>query len=195
MKKILFLAATAVFMAPQVFAQAKNFEGLSLGANVTASRSTSEPAGVASESGYTNGVDLQVQYSIAMAPRFLLGFGLTVGTTNNNAGTFAATGTELSVRNRAAFDILPAYAISDTMMVFGKVAALTADGVATTAAIDTKKSLSGVGYGLGVRGLIDKSTFYQIEYDFNRYNDVEYVPGAALKGTSSVFSLGVGYKF
>jgi outer membrane immunogenic protein len=195
MKKALLLAASVAFIAPQAFAQAKNFEGFSVGANLAVAKSTTEPTGVASESGNTNSLDLQAQYSLALAPQFVLGLGLTLGTGNNKAGTFA-TGDESITKNRMSLDIIPGYALSNNMLVFGKVSMLSADGASTTAAgVETKKSLSGVGYGFGLRGMIDKNMFYQLGYDINKYNDVEYVPGTSVKGTSSVFSLGVGYKF
>lgn len=194
MKKALLLVASVAFIAPQAFAQAKSFEGFSVGANLAIAKSTTEPAGVASESGNTTGLDLQAQYSLALAPQFVLGLGLTLGTGNNKAGTFT-TGDDVITKNRMAFDIIPGYAISSSMLLFGKVSALSADGVVTNAGVDSKKSLSGMGYGFGLRGMIDKNMFYQLGYDINKYNDVEYAPGATTKGTSSVFSLGAGYKF
>mgnify|MGYP003529696840 FL=1 len=36
--------------------------------------------------------------------------------------------------------------------------------------------------------------FYQLGYDINKYNDVDFGTGN-VKASSSVFSLGVGYKF
>ena len=194
MKKALLLAASVAFIAPQAFAQAKNFEGFSVGANLAVAKSTTEPTGVACVSGNTNSLDLQAQYSLALAPQFVLGLGVTLGTGNNNAGTFSLTGTEVSTKNRTAFDIIPGYAISNSMMLFGKVSALSADGASTTAGVETKKSISGVGYGFGLRGLIDKNMFYQLGYDINKYNDVDFGTGN-VKASSSVFSLGVGYKF
>ena len=164
------------------------------GANLAVAKSTTEPTGVASESGNTNSLDLQAQYSLALAPQFVLGLGVTLGTGNNNAGTFSLTGTEVSTKNRTAFDIIPGYAISNSMMLFGKVSALSADGASTTAGVETKKSISGVGYGFGLRGLIDKNMFYQLGYDINKYNDVDFGTGN-VKASSSVFSLGVDYKF
>jgi opacity protein-like surface antigen len=195
MKKALILAASFAFMAPQAFAQAKSFEGFSVGANLAVAKTTTEPNGIASESGNTTGLDIQAQYAIAFSPQFVLGLGATLGTGNNNAGTFSTVGADVSTKNRISLDIVPGVAISNSMMVFGKVSFLNADGVQTIAGIETKKNLSGTGYGFGLRGMVDKNMFYQLGYDMNKYNDVEYVPGTAVKGTSSVFSLGVGYKF
>jgi opacity protein-like surface antigen len=189
MKKALLLAATVAFITPQAFAQAKSFEGFSVGANLAVAKTTTEPAGFASESGNTTGLDLQGQYSFALAPQFVLGLGVTLGFGNNKAGTFA--GGEVVTKNRVAFDITPGYAISSTMLIFGKVSSLSADSVFTpVAGAETKDSLSGVGYGFGVRGLIDKNMFYQVGYDMNKYNEVN-----TNKLSSNVLSLGVGYKF
>ena len=99
MKKALLLAATVAFIAPQAFAQAKSFEGFSVGANLAIAKTTTEPAGIASESGNSNNLDLQAQYSFALAPQFVLGLGVTLGTGTNKAGNYGATD-EISTKNR-----------------------------------------------------------------------------------------------
>lgn len=191
MKKALLLAASVAFVAPQVFAQAKNFEGFSLGANLAFANTTTEPTGVASQNGNTTGLDLQAQYSFALAPQFVLGVGLTLGTGSNNAGTFAPN-TEITTKNRTAIDIMPGYALSSDMLLFGKVSVVNADVESSTPS--AKASVNGMGYGVGLRGLIDKNMFYQVGYDAIQINETT-LNGIKAKGSSSVFSLGVGYKF
>jgi len=190
MKKALLLAATVAFIAPQAFAQAKSFEGFSVGANLAVANTKTEITSQAvSESGNTTGLDLQAQYSFSLAPQFVLGLGLTLGTGSNKAGTY--TFGDVVTKNRLSFDIVPGYAISNTLMVFGKVSSLSADVVATpTGGAENKQSATGIGYGFGVRGMIDKNMFYQVGYDINKYNDI-----GGDKLSSTVLSLGVGYKF
>ena len=124
MKKTLLLVASVAFAAPQAFAQAKSFEGFSLGANMAITTSTVDftKAGITlSNNDTTTGLDLQAQYAAALGPQFVLGVGVTAGTGVNKAGALTSGGTtiEFTTKNRTSFDIIPGYAISDTAMVFG----------------------------------------------------------------------------
>ena len=199
MKKLSLIAACMVVAAPQAFAQAKNFEGFSVGLNAEMTRSTTEASPLsASDGSNSTGTGLQLQYSLALTDRFLLGLGATASFGTLTAGSSAALGVDFTTKNRSSFDITPSYALTDTTLLYGKVSALSATGVATLQGTSTEesKSLNGVGYGLGLRTLVDKNVFLQLGYDWNKYNDVTNNAGTAtLKSTSNVFSLGVGYKF
>ena len=72
---------------------------------------------------------------------------------------------------------------------------LNADAVATIGSNSDSKSISGVGYGFGLRGMIDKKMFYQVGYDINKYNENDIGSGVIMKPSSTALSLGVGYKF
>lgn len=181
-KTILALACTAL-TTPLVFAQAKNFEGLSIGANIANAKTTIENA-TGTTDGTTTGLDLNAQYNWALGQEFLLGVGLTMGTGNNKAGTLS--GVEMNTKNRYALEFTPGLAVSKDILLFGKVAYLNATGEST----NSSDNITGVGYGLGVRGMIDKNMFWQIGYDLNQYQEKNNA-----KAKSSVFALGVGYKF
>ena len=191
MKRALLIAASVALVAPQVFAQAKSFEGFSLGANAEMARSTTERAGV-SDSGDGSGLGLQGQYAFALGPQFVMGLGLTASTGSRNAGRLGAT--EFSTKDGASFDLLPGFAISESLLLYGKVSALSATNVAKTGGVETTTSIDGVGYGLGLRGMLDKNLFFQVGYDENRFNE-KTIGGVAVKPKASIFSLGVGYKF
>ncbi len=189
MKKALLLAASVAFIAPQAFAQAKNFEGFSLGASIASTKTTFENPTVSID-GTTASLDLNAQYNFALAPQFVLGVGLNLGTGNNKAGTSA--GVDVITKNRYALEFTPGYAVSNTLLVYGKVASLSATAEAGT----FSEGISGIGYGLGVRGLVDKNIYWQVGYDANTYSEkTSAALGGAYKTKSSVFSLGVGYKF
>ena len=53
----------------------------------------------------------------------------------------------------------------------------------------------GVGYGIGLRQMLDRNMFWQAGYDLNRYNDVAFSTGTTTGVQEHVFSLGLGYKF
>lgn len=189
MKRTLLLAASIAIAAPQVFAQAKNFEGFSLGVNAESTNSQTTPTGAGSDSNTMGSLAAQAQYTFALGPQFTLGVGATAAPASLNAGSI--NGVNYSTKNRASFDLTPGYAVSDSTLVYGKLSALTGTGSAVDATgTETTAGLSGVGYGVGVRYLFDKNFFVQGDINSNRYNDVN---GSSLSSTA--LAVGLGYKF
>ena len=195
MKTLNALIATClVLAAPQVFAQAKNFEGFSLGGRLDASNSTTHVLNVGSDSGSSSGMGLQAQYSIALNNQFVLGLGASYGLWDRKAGSLGNPATDYTTRNALSFDISPSYALSDSVLVFGKVSSVGLTLLSTAAGIETSDALSGIGYGLGVRSMIDKNIYIQAGYDINRYNEKTNT-GNTFSGSTNIFSLGAGFKF
>lgn len=190
MKKTLLALACTALASPLVFAQAKNFEGFSLGANLANTKTTFEDTS-ASIDGTTTGLELNAQYNWALGPDFVLGVGVTMGTGNNKAGT-TATNRDVSTKSRYALEFTPGLTLSKDVLLYGKVASLSG-----TAEVDGlgSEGISGIGYGLGVRGLVDKNMFWQVGYDLNQYTEKTSATLGTYKAKSSIFSLGMGIKF
>ena len=198
MKKLLIATAVAAtFVAPQAFAQAKNFEGFSIGANVTGAKTTAtatrlSAGGVnADDSANTTGVDLTADYTFALGQSFTLGVGITLGTSANKAGTIVS---DITNKERVALDFTAGFAASDSMLIFGKVSALSSTGETVGAGGNATRSMSGLGYGIGLRALISKNVYLQAGYDVNTYDKTSF-GATSLEFKTGVFSLGVGYKF
>lgn len=191
-KTILALACTAL-ATPLVFAQAKNFEGLSLSASLANTKTTfDDSTNAVSYDGTTTGIDFNAKYNWALGQEFVLGVGLTLGSGNNKAGT-TATGADITTKNRYALEFTPGFTVSKDVLVYGKVAAI--GGTVDVSGIGSENG-TGVGYGLGVRGMFDKNMFWQVGYDLNQYAEKTSTTfNSTYKAKSSVFSLGVGYKF
>lgn len=187
-------AVCLALSAPGVFAQAKNFEGFSLGGTLDFSRGTTNVLNLGSDSGNSTGLGLQAQYSIALNNQFVLGLGASYSLGNRKAGSLGLPLTDFSTKNAASIDITPSYAISDSLLVYGKLSSVGVTLMSNTAGTESSDSLTGIGYGLGLRSMIDKNLYIQAGYDFNRYNDK--TSGAnTLSGSSNIFSLGAGFKF
>ena len=156
-------------------------------------QSNVDAATVGSDSANSTGLGLQAQYSFALAPQFVLGVGATLSTGNHKVSDVSGPlGGENNTKNNTSFDLTPGYAVSDTLLVFGKISALNA--TLENAAGTTSISLSGLGYGIGARSMINKNVFIQAGYDSNKYND--FTSGTITSSaTSTIFSLGAGYKF
>lgn len=201
MKKIIAAVAVAVTVfAPQAFAQAKNFEGFSLGANLNIASSTTEITstifnGKSTESGQNLG--LQGQYNFALGDSFVLGVGFGAGLGDLKAGTITSGGTTLTIKQKEAYSVYvaPGVAINDSVLLYGKVAAISGK-FESSAATTSTTAVSGVGYGFGVQSYINKNLFIQGEFMQNNYADRTFAAFTETdKNNASVFSIGIGYKF
>lgn len=186
MKKTILAIACTALATPLVFAQAKNFEGLSIGASIGSAKTTIEDTTNATTTdGTSTGLDLNAQYNWALGQEFVLGVGLSMGTGNHKAGTDNA-GADITTKNRYALEFTPGLAVSKDVLLYGKLAYLNATAEGT----GFSENVTGVGYGLGVRGMVDKNMFWQVGYDLNQYQEKSNA-----KAKANIFSLGVGYKF
>lgn len=192
MKKLFALTAVvAALSSAQALAQAKNFEGFSLGANAEFDRFTVDSGG-RSDSGNSTGLAVQAQYGWALGSNFLLGVGVTANTTNRKAGVYA-NGNEAYTKDRYSLDLIPAVAVSDKVLIFAKVSSISANGASNDGT--STASLQGWGYGLGFRAMIDPNLFWQVGYDSIKFTDKTFSNGTVAGFKGEIFSLGIGYKF
>ena len=200
MKKLLIATTVAATLfAPQAFAQAKNFQGFNLGVNLTSTKTTTTATAISAgganqdDNGVSTGADLVADYTFAFGPSFTFGVGLSLGTGPNKAGTIV--GGDITTKERTSIDFMPGFAVSDSMLIFGKVSALSANAESSLTGINGgSKSISGIGYGIGLRALLSKNLYLQGGYDVNTYNKVTFNL-TSLEGKSGELYLGVGYKF
>jgi hypothetical protein len=186
------LVCMAALSSAQVLAQARSFEGFSLGATVDSDRSTISATGGSSDSGTSTGLGLQARYDWALGSNFLLGAGVTANTGTRKAGNYA-NGREASTKDRYSFDLVPSVAVSDKAQLFLKVSAVS--GTAASSDGTSTASVNGTGYGLGFRGLINANAFWQIGYDSYKFNDVTFSNGTVSTYKGENLSLGIGFKF
>ncbi len=107
-----------------------------------------------------------------------------MGLGNRKLGTFGTT--DLNAKNAYALDFTGGWAMNN-MLFYGKVSSLN---VTLTCDNCTEETFTGVGYGLGLRSMIDKNMYWQTGYDWNTYNEKN-----GTKPSAGVFGLGLGYKF
>lgn len=196
MKKLVIAAAvSAAFTAPQAFAQADHFAGWSAGISLNGADTRTEAAirplstsGTASD----NNFSLQLQYSIAVNELVVLGMGGSVNFGDLKAGKLAAPIDLVTVKSAYSLYLAPGYAFSNTILGYGKFSYLNANAQAANG--NSTRFDSGLGYGVGLQAMFNKSWFGQAEYMINQYDDKSSsLETDRLK--SNVFSLGVGYKF
>lgn len=177
MKHALWIAAT--LSAPLAFGQAMTLGGLGIGLNAG-------PSGAGLETARTP-IRLQAPFALALSPEWRLGVGLNV--TNTPA---QATGLESTTSHRTAIDLMPSYALSEALTVYGKLSTVptTAMALTTVGGLENSLDLSGMGYGVGIHAQIDKNLFFQGGMDLNHRSEF-----STTKAGASVFSLGLGYRF
>lgn len=186
------LACVAALSSTQAYAQAKGFEGFSVGANVDSDRSSISATGGTSDSGTSTGLGLQARYDWALGSNFLLGAGITANTGTRKAGNYA-NGREASIKDRYSFDLLPAVAVSNKAQLFFKVSAVY--GSAASSDGSSTAAVNGAGYGLGFRGMINPNAYWQVGYDSYKFNDVTFSNGTVSGYKGDNISLGLGFKF
>lgn len=206
MKKFIIAAAVfAAFIAPQAFAQNKNFTGFSAGINANFANAKAEytVAGVGSvqSSESSQNASLQGQYGLGFGDKFVLGLGLTYGLGDLKAGTISGGGATLStkLKENYSINIEPGYVVAASTLAYAKIAfenakAEASGGVGSTSGSGTA-DLTGMGYGVGVRTMLTGKLYFQAEYLEASYDKKSIAAGVDAKGNASVISLGVGYNF
>lgn len=194
MKKVnVMLAAVAMLGAVQAFAQTRPFEGLSLGANLDFDHGSLSASDGSSSTGNSTRMGLQARYDWALGEQFLLGVGATVGTGQRAAGSYATAQTAAYTKNRYALDLMPGYVLDPQLMVYGKVSALSASAASDDGS--SNATVHGTAYGIGLRGLMDSHSYWQVGLDKQHLHDVSFSTGTTAAFTNDVLSVGVGYKF
>jgi opacity protein-like surface antigen len=135
---------------------------------------------------------LEAQYAAAFGDKFVLAGGVNLGAGDLSFGDPSYG--EVKLKETASVFLKPGYALSDSTVVFVKLAALR--GKASLGS--QSDNISGNGYGLGVQVRSGKNVFYQVEWNQNRYNDLS-TPIGGRNGlerlSSNALTFGVGYKF
>jgi opacity protein-like surface antigen len=196
MKKLIiaFSTCAASLVAPQVFAQSANFQGLSAGFGLNIADTTTENIGGGfskSGSDTDSNVFLQLQYNAALNEHIVLGFGGTIDMGDLKAGKLGTS--QSKEKDTYSLYVAPGYAFNSNWLGYGKIAYLN-----SRVSNDTLGSANfedGFGYGVGLQMLFNKHWFGQVEYLHHQYGDRTPSMGNTLKLQSNVYSLAAGYKF
>ena len=223
--KIISLFASAAIItcaaATNVLAQAKNFAGPSLAVtggkisgttkvNYNDGAGGSAEAHVADIGGNDVGFGLDLSYAFAIDNNFLIGLGFTYGLNDTDAGTVASI-LKFKIEDQRSVYIQPTYAFNNSFAAFGKLGYHEMDGKATLtqnlfinnqeyglAAGSASGKFKGIGYGFGLKGLINQSAYIQaevqyVDYDSEGGGSANNVASFKPETVSGIIS--IGYKF
>lgn len=204
MKKVLFALATAgSLLSPQVHAQAQNFGGFSLGANVdmNATHTESTISGI-----FINGVgqqswggSLQGAFGFAASEQLLVSLGANYSLSETDAlklSSSSGTAT-LKLKNAYSLYVEPGFAVSDRTLAYAKLSyeVGTMHGESTGAA-PVSKDIYGAGVGFGLRTMVNKNLYLQAEARRVNYDSARFEGDTTdFKTSVTVGSVGVGYRF
>jgi len=197
--KLSVICACALITTNAVYGQSSNFAGgrIGLNENITGSSANiSTPSFALNIGENSGGASIEGAYAVAMSKSTLLSLGATYSLMTQNAGSVFVAGTiaeTLQQKNLWTAYIEPGTTLTDTTLLYGKLAYSSVQGV-LNGQFSGSKNFDGVGYGLGIRQMMAKNVYVQVEamyisYNSQTVNSVYYKPNATL-GT-----LGVGYKF
>lgn len=196
MKKNLLAATLLSVAATGAFAQAKNFEGFTVGVNVsTVGASTNatvdgETIGFGSQSFVPSG---EIGYNYAATENIVLGLTATYDFTKTNAGQLGNSYT-LEMKDRYSVNFKPGYAVTKEAMVYALVGYNSGTGQITN--VSGTKNFTGIGYGFGTSVLLDKNIFVKAEVQRIDFGSVAaWGDIVSIKPSATVGTLGLGYKF
>lgn len=207
MKKSIQLAALAiaVMASTPVLAQVSNFTGPSVGVNLDHVAVTSEVRDSATGTDQNGlgqssvGASVYGAYGVNLSNNMVLSVGASHSLTNAKAYevTNAGNSAVAKLKNQSSVYLEPGFLVSDKTLAYGKVsyeaAKFTTDQTGQTG---TSNSLHGMGYGFGIRTMLDKAWSLQAEIKHVKYGSTDVdATTTSFQTTANIGSIGLGYKF
>jgi len=200
-KKLMCVLAASLACAT-VGAQTANFGGLSGALNVnTVSMNTK----ITSDGDAFDGIgkqswngSAQVAYGFVATPSIVISVGGTFSLGTSKAGTLQIGGdsVELRYKNASSLYVEPGFLLNEKTLAYGKLSYEAAKGVvAVSGESETSKSIKGTGFGVGVRTMLDKTSFIQVELKQVNYRGIDIANVASLKPKAAVGTIGLGMTF
>lgn len=198
MKKNLLAAALLSMAATGVFAQAKSFEGFSVGINGSFVGNISEFSG---EGAGTNIGDSniipsgEIGYTHAITDKFTLGISGTYDFMDANAGKVDTV--QFKGKNHYSINIKPGFAVSKDALVYAIVGYNSVEGTtASNPYLTGSTTYTGIGYGVGTQIMFTPNIYGKVEIQQVQY-DSKNIGGTTLsvKPSSNIGTIGIGYKF
>lgn len=201
MKKIITAAAFAV-IATSASAQGSNFAGFSAGLNLNSvstntkiSQGDSTLDGLGQQS--WNG-SLQGAYGFVTSPSTVVSVGATYGLGSSKASESSRTGfkTATKANNQLSVYVEPGFLASVNTLVYAKLSYEKAEIEISGDVLNSSQSMNGKSFGFGVRTMIDKTTYLQVEAKQIEFGSYRFDGDTAdFKTKATVGTVGIGMRF
>lgn len=203
MKKIITVAIVAAACSTSALAQVSNFTGPSVGVNLdhTAVLTEMSYASGNNNNGYGQqsiGASVQGAYGFALTDSFVLSVGVNYSLVDAKGYDFNGSGISASdtLKNQYSLYLEPGYLVSEKTLAYGKVSFESAKFSEEQAGQTIfNRDLNGMGYGFGIRTMLDKNLSLQAEVKNVRYGAETVVSTAQFKTSATIGTIGLGYKF
>lgn len=193
MKKIAAVTASLAF-ATLASAQANNFAGVSLGLNVDLVGANTEVSSTRLGQQSVTG-SLQAAYGFAVSNTAVMALGITYSLADINAGESSAT-TKYKLKDAYSIYFEPGFNVSSSTLAYAKLSYEAASARYEASANPDSKSIDGAGLGVGLRTMLGKNAYLQVEARQVQYNSARFAaPALDFKSGASYGSIGFGYKF
>jgi len=198
-KIISLFASTAIIScaaATNVLAQTKNFAGPSLGlsySSISGSVDASiEGTTFASVGDKDDVFSIDLSYAAPIDNKFLLAFGATYDLNDTKMGNLL--GANVKYKDHYSFYLAPTYALTENSALFLKAGYHKMKGEVSDGGDSYSQSFSGMGYGAGIKVMLDKNLYAQAELQRVNYSS-ETQDGYSFDPTTSAGIISIGYKF
>lgn len=196
-KQCIGLLIVAAACAAQ--AQSNDFAGFSLGANLAMNAGNfSTNDGTTSVDGYGQqsvGVGGFAAYGLSLGSNSVLTLGFDYSFSDMKAGEIKSSGSTNKLQNLWSLSIAPGTLLNDKTMAYFKLGFENGRAVSSSGS-ELTKNITGSSWGLGLKTLMDKNTYVQVEVKQANFGT------ARMDGTSTDFtargtagSVGVGFSF
>lgn len=206
MKKVVLASLVSASIATNAFAaDAKNFEGFSVGANANLISAGAKAAlgdytldslgGKQSQS-----VALEASYGLKLSNDSILTVGVdydvmnpTIGSVTYPDGEVTET-IKLKQKTRYGIYLAPGYAVNNDTLLYAKLSYNAMKGEATNGDGSESANFTGIGWGAGAKVMLNKTTFLKVEaarvsYGSKTFGTLDFKPSV------TIGSIGVGFNF
>jgi opacity protein-like surface antigen len=199
-KKLLLASLVSASMIPAIAqADTKNFEGLSVYGSlnhITSSVKLSDSPDSIDGLGKSDlGFNIGADYGFAFGGNGVLLIGTTYSFGSPKVLDFNAGGEAFSFKEKSGYSVYvaPGVIVGKETLLYFKLSHNNTK-IEASGDIIGDKSFSGVGYGVGSRMNINKSTFINVEFQQLKYGAEEAL-GANWKPSATVGSVAIGLRF
>jgi len=205
MKKIFTLAVIAA-ASSAAMAQSDNFTGWSAGVNMNLNAASVKLEDTSGNSidqfgnKSTYGASFQAAYGMATSSSGILTFGVNYSAMSNDIAKIELNGSGVTMKQKNAYSIYvePGFKTSQDTLVYGKVsyekAKFSAEDIPSGA--EQSQSKSGTGIGFGMRTMLSKDMYMQVEVRHVTYSSITSDDGSTtFKPSNRIGTVGIGWRF
>lgn len=196
-KKLLVIAlftASASGAMAQANSQANPFEGPSIGVSVSSVGGSTDLSGTQSANMGQQSVvpTVEAGYAFGVSKEIALGLTGTYDLADTKGGSSGTA--NLVGKKHYSINFKPGYVLGTSTMIYALLGYNRMQGTFNNEGYSGASNLNGIGYGIGIEALLDKNVYVKLEGQQVKYNSAN-VSGVTYKPSTTIATLGLGYKF